>query len=350
MENTGQQKKKLSELDYAPLSQPVTKADIAAFRHSREPQQSWTKPLLRIGYIVIAVVAVVSLGLGFALLGHNSFSTSFMPLLVWISLISGVIYFARRALVARYRLLVRVDRFATRNGLQLKYDTAIAAYYPGMIFDEGRSRQVREVLIFPEMGEIGNYSYITGSGKNQTTHYWAYLKVKLPRKLPHMVLDAKKNNFFGKISNLTDTFDRSQTLSLEGDFNEHYTLYAPKQYERDALYIFTPDVMAKLIDNGSSYDMEVIDDELYLYRAGKIDLASELELKSLLAIVETIGTDLHDQTDYYADERVGDRTQNIIAASGARLKHGVNWVVVGFVILMILFYTFDLWGRLLFWR
>ena len=165
-----------------------------------------------------------------------------------------------------------------------------------------------------------------------------------------MVLDAKKNNMFGKISNLTDTFDRSQTLALEGDFNEYFTLYAPKQYERDALYVFTPDVMAKLIDNGAQFDMEVIDDELYIYKSGRIGLTDEAQLRSILSIFDTIAAELKDQTDYYADERVGDRAQNIVAVPGARLKHGVNWVVVAIVVAMFVFYTSDIWGYWLFRR
>jgi hypothetical protein len=350
MEHTGQQKKKLSGLDYTPLHQPVSDADIKAFRSARQPKHSWTKPLVIVGSIVIGIVILVAIFLGFILIKNNDFWTSFMPAMFWVFLVGLVIYFAKRALVARYKRLVRLDRFAVKNGLEFRYDAPMGLGNNGMIFDEGHSRKLNEGFFFPDMTELGNYEYVVGNGKNQNTHYWAYLKVRLPRKLPHMVLDAKKNNIFGKISNLTDTFDRGQVLSLEGDFNEHFTLYAPKQYERDALYVFTPDVMAKVIDSGSAYDMEVVDDELYLYRSGKINLASETELRSLLSIVEQIGTDLHDQVEYYADERVGDRAQNIVALEGARLKTGINWVVVVAVIIMTLFYTLDIWGPLVFPR
>lgn len=350
MENTGSQKKKLVELDYAPLSQPVTKADIAAFKLEHEPDNIWTKLLQRAGYVVIAIVAVVALGVGSALVSHNGSVFSFAPALFWFLIIAGVIYFASVAINVRYRFLVRLERFAKRNGIEFKYNTAIAAYYPGMIFDEGHSRQVNEVLVFPSLGEIGNYTYVTGSGKNRSVHNWAYIRVKLPRKLPHMVLDAKKNNIFGKFSNLTDTFDGSQTLALEGDFNDYFTLYAPKQYERDAFYVFTPDVMARLIDSGSGFDMEVIDDELFIYRANRFDLGSETELRTLLGIINVIGSELKDQTDYYADERVGDRAQNIVAAPGIRLKHGVNWLMVAVIVVVVLFQTFEFWGHFLSWR
>ena len=55
-----------------------------------------------------------------------------------------------------------------------------------------------------------------------------------------------------------------QRLSLEGDFDDHFTLYCPEEYERDALYLFTPDVMARLIDRVRGFDVEIIDDWLFL--------------------------------------------------------------------------------------
>jgi hypothetical protein len=102
--------------------------------------------------------------------------------------------------------------------------------------------------------------------------------------------------------------------------------------------------MAQLIDSGSAYDMEVVDDELYIYRSGRIDLGSEAELRQILAIVDAIGSDLREQTDYYSDERVGDRTQNIIASQGVRLKKGINWAVVVIVIFIIFFQAIEWFG------
>ena len=57
--------------------------------------------------------------------------------------------------------------------------------------------------------------------------------------------------------------NRAQRLSLEGDFDDYFTLYCPETYERDALYLFTPDVMARLIDRVRGFDVEIIDDWLF---------------------------------------------------------------------------------------
>ena len=82
--------------------------------------------------------------------------------------------------------------------------------------------------------------------------------------LPHIVLDSTGNNsVFG--SNLPVTFDADQLLGLEGDFDRHFSLYCPADYERDALYLFTPDIMARFIDNAAVLDVEIVDDWLFLY-------------------------------------------------------------------------------------
>src|SRR5690606_15087483 len=132
--------------------------------------------------------------------------------------------------------------------------------YPGSIFDIGNGRHsfgnYRRPFA-PEL-DIGSYRYTTGSGKNKSTHTWGYAAIKLPRKLPNMLLDARNNNsLFG--TNLPVSYRRDQVLSLEGDFDKYFTLYCPRQYERDALYVFTPDLMALLIDESAAFDVEIVD-------------------------------------------------------------------------------------------
>lgn len=323
--------KTVPDLNYSSLQQPVTEADIAAYRQLtgvKKAPSLWL--LLAIAAVIIGIITLA-----------NSGRAALLTVLFWVAMVGGFLCAIYYGLRLQEKNMARLYRFAKSNSLQFVHNKQDPDY-AGMIFNEGHTRVVEAAFILPSGVEIGNYQYVTGSGKNRSTHHWAYVKVGLPRKLPHMVLDAKKNNLFGKLSNLTDTFDSSQTLTLEGDFNDYFTLYAPKQYERDALYVFTPDVMARLIDSGSGFDMEVIDDELYIYRGNRFNLGSEAELRTLLGITSVIGTEFEDQTGYYADERVGDRTQNIIASPGTRLKHGANWIAICFVVVFVGGYVFSM--------
>ncbi len=159
----------------------------------------------------------------------------------------------------------RLDHFAHANAMT--YLPAIGSPpLPGMIFGQGGSRQASDVVRGdrPRFVEFANYRYTTGSGRNRTVHKWGYVAVKLDVPLPHIVLDAVGNNtLFG--SNLPASFDKDQRLSLEGDFDRFFSLYCPAGYERDALYLFTPDIMARFIDNAAALDVEIVDDWLFLY-------------------------------------------------------------------------------------
>jgi hypothetical protein len=234
-----------------------------------------------------------------------------------------------------------MKRFAEGNNATYSQDV-FAPVMAGMIFDEGHSRMLNDSLAFANGFEVGNYTYVTGTGKNSVSHAYTFVRVSLKRNLPHMVLDAKSNNFFG--SNLPDRFSDSQRLSLEGDFDKYFDVYVPQGYAKDALYVFTPDVMQVLVDRGSEHDIEVVGDELYIFRSGKLDLTSKEQLEDTLAIAEAISDELKDQSKRYVDERAkvenpmggiaGNGRIPEVAKNGRRLKEEIpvmTLVYIGFL-------------------
>lgn len=320
-------------LDYSILNQPVTRADIDTFKAvSAKPQNRIAVIAVFVALGIIALLFILMTTLGNAANPIGLAAAGMIGFIVFSAVIATRVNLKRRA---------KLYKFATINGLQFLYDVANPSYV-GMIFDEGDSRRINEAYVFADGTEIGNYQYSTGSGKNRHTHHWSYVRIKLARQLPHMVLDARKNNLFGNFTNLPDSFSRNQTMSLEGDFNEYFTLYAPKEYERDALYVFTPDVMAAVIDAGQAYDMEVIDDNLMLYSSDRGVLDSEDRLSALLAIITKIGNELRDQSDYYADERVGSRVANIVAEPGRRLKNSVSVTTIIAIVLIVIYHIINI--------
>lgn len=234
-----------------------------------------------------------------------------------------------------YRKLVanrlRLMAFARDN--QLVYVEELEKpTYPGVIFQTGSQRRIYDQFLGEANGEfeIGNYEYTVQHGKSSTTYRYGYIRIALERHVAHMLLDGKANNttvFNASFSNLPITMARDQTLELEGDFNEHFTLYAPKEYERDAYYIFTPDLMALLIDEAGKFDVEVIDDQLFVY-GKEFNFYDTATWQRIMAIIMTVGAKTISQTDYYADERVGNRTIDVVAEGGRRLRRGIPWSVV----------------------
>jgi hypothetical protein len=165
------------------------------------------------------------------------------------------------------------------------------------------------------------------------------MALHLDRKLPNMVLDSKANNGLFGGTNLPAYFDKKQVLSLEGNFNEYFTLYCPQQYERDALYVFTPDLMALLIDNAAPFDVEIVDDWMFVYSQTAFPSTAPGLYQRLFQIVDTVGAKTLTQTDRYVDERVGDFSANFVAPQGQRLKRGIS---VGAIIFIVLFLA--MWG------
>lgn len=329
-------------VDYMPLFVPVTKPEVKRFRQeSKQRRESWANGSLSSTGIAI-VVAVVGLWIVLGLAttigvtltridGVQDLPALALPLLGPILLIAIIAVFVRRALPAggRWEGLLRRTRFAAANGLQYVHKTT-APNYPGAIFNHGSARFAFGNYRRPSKPEldIGSYRYTTGSGKNKTTHTWGYVALRLPRKLPHMLLDAKGNNGLFGTSNLPSAFSRQQILSLEGDFDRYFTLYCPRQYERDALYVFTPDLMALLIDESAAFDMEIVENWMFLYRKGGLDTAHPATLQRVFRIIDTVGAKAQRRTERYADERIGDRDVDLVASQGLRLRRDYRAVVI----------------------
>jgi hypothetical protein len=131
---------------------------------------------------------------------------------------------------------------------------------------------------------------------------WSYVAVTLPVPLPHLLLDATAND--GRGGDLPASVRRGQRLSLEGDFDRHFRLYAPAEYERDALYLLTPDVMAALVDDAAGFDVEMVDSTLVFFRRELADFAEAAPWEAAGRILDGVGARIRRRAVRYRDERV----------------------------------------------
>lgn len=161
-------------------------------------------------------------------------------------------------------------------------------------------------------GELGGSQAWDGTDGLVTTSYstndvrtYGYMAMQLPRSMPQFVLDAKRNDLRG--SSVAMPIADGQHLSLEGDFDLNFLLYAPKGFERDALYVFAPDLMALLIDETGDFDVEILDDMLFVYSPGRFDASSAGLWERLARIRAVVGTKAISQTDRYDGPAEGRR-------------------------------------------
>lgn len=345
--------------DYSALTRPVPAAEVRQFR-AWARSTGWVDtarpPVSAARVIVIVVVGIVAFSIfgGFfsviaSLLLEGTpaagAASVVVPLLL-LALAGGLAVTAWRAWTgasATWEKRLRLREFAAaRNSTYTGY--LPAPPYPGMIFDIGSGRVAYD-SVRANTGrplDIANYRYTVRQGKSSTTYRWGYLALQLDRRLPHMVLDATSNNLiFG--STLPQSFGKDAVLSLEGDFDRYFTLYAPPEYGRDALYVFTPDLMALLIDESSAFDVEIVDDWMFVYSTKPFDLLQSAVWQRLDRIVETVGAKTLSQTGRYADERVADRSLNVVAPQGRRLRRRIGPAAVVVAVAAFAWLAFDLW-------
>jgi hypothetical protein len=335
-------------IDYSALGSPVSKQDITAYRAELAAKNpgatsgNWIAIVVVVSmlvlfgsmflFVIVPVVFTVSESGG----AGAGIAAVVVPIVFVAAIVGGIVLFAYQLNSTRFQRWVRLDRFAKANGLVFSPANP-NPNYPGAIFGHGHSRKSYEH--FRSASErflnFGNYRYTTGSGKNSTTHTWGFMALELDRSLPHMVLDSKANNGLFGGSNLPTVFSKDQVLSLEGDFDNYFTLYCPKEYERDALYVFTPDLMALCIDHAAPFDIEIIDRWMFVYSAMPFDMMYGGIYERLFGIVDTVGAKTLTQTDRYRDERVETFTANVVAPQGTRLKRGVSVgaIVIGALVL-----------------
>jgi hypothetical protein len=148
--------------------------------------------------------------------------------------------------------------------------------------------------------EFANYEVGSGAFSNQNTRFGGYCALQLSTHLPHIVLHARD----GRPDLLSTARPaNAQILSLEGDFDEHFTLWCPEGYERDALYLFTPDVMARLIDRVRDLDVEIIDDWLFLTSSRDLVTLDPEAWRGLIDATSALGEKV-DRWERWRDDRV----------------------------------------------
>ncbi|MCR2814456.1 hypothetical protein [Microbacterium jiangjiandongii] len=194
-----------------------------------------------------------------------------------------------RARIAQWRQTLT----ALANGLHPQPSSV--ATFPSLISHARRGVREYPRFVAPNL-EFGNLT----QQASRATH-WHYLALRLPAPLPHLILDSTANN--GAVSDLPGTVARNQRLSLEGDFDRWFHLYTPAEYERDALYLFTPDVMAAFIDDAAGYNVEIIDDTLVFFTSPAADFTTAQPWESVYAIVTGVAPRVARRALYYRDER-----------------------------------------------
>jgi hypothetical protein len=326
------------EFDFRPLATRYSRDQLRQFKKSRRVW--WTRRAQ-----VAAVVGSSFLILGFAFVEALLLATLWLtvstPAIIELgtlgTLASGallgllvfVTYLGARSLRRDisfgpgWQRIARLNSFAQRNGM-LYRPYVRGLRHAGSIFDSRGHGFASDVMVVTagRKIQIGNYRNFGATALDRSRSDWGYLLIELDRSMPHMMAIARANRGMNRQSIALGLL-RSQVLSLEGDFDKYFTLYSPKEYELDALYVFTPDLMALMIDRLASFDVEIVDNWFCLYAHKPFDLMDPATHQRLANIVQVVGRKATNQTLRYSDDRTAPDVDRV-APGGLRLRRGIT--------------------------
>ncbi len=141
--------------------------------------------------------------------------------------------------------------------------------------------------------EIGHLSSQVSAGHRAPTgRVHAYVVIRLPERLPHMILS------FGHLSRIfgvrvaPDQWHRSQRVEV--GFGRRARLFVVDGGEQLARALFTPEMVQLLQRVGRSYDIEIKDRCLYLFPSGSVAAGSERRWSEQRKLAEELAASMSD--------------------------------------------------------
>lgn len=134
-----------------------------------------------------------------------------------------------------------------------------------VMLKQGDRRYARHLLLKNNLDgyptRIFNYVFTVQAGKTSMPFYYTVFGFTFKGSFPHIYLDRNRS---GNVSAVT-----GERIPLPSAFEEKFKLYAPREYEIEALQIFTPDILNDLLEIDFKHDVEFVNQELLVFIDGE---------------------------------------------------------------------------------
>lgn len=188
------------------------------------------------------------------------------------------------------------------NGWQYK-DNSDVSNESGIMFKQGNGRMMNHYIngvIEGRQFRIFNYMFGIGSGEHRKIYKYTVFAFKFDGTFPHIYLNNKHNSYSVKTG---------EQVSLPSEFEKQFVLSAPRRHEIEALEIFTPDILSKLLDMKLIHDIEFVEQEMIIFADGVVSDFEKLEKEFNMAIeLENL---LDKKLDKFKFEKIGDMSHNL---------------------------------------
>jgi hypothetical protein len=274
-----------------------------------------------IGLLALVLIVVATIGEGAPDVVQAVMVQSVIgALMLFAGVICGWAWVRLRRRRPRPRVHHRLMGFAAANGMTYSPGPTKAAL--GSPFRRRGALNLYRVLRTPgERGvEFANYELVNATMENTAPQFGGYCALRLPVALPNILLQSEEGP--RRPLHTSAALRETQVLSLEGDFDRYFRLYCPEGYERDALYLFTPDVMARLVDHLRGLDVEIVDDWMFLITARDLITDRAERWGALAAAVDALD-DRIERWGRWRDERIA-RGEAVGPAGGPGAGQGIG--------------------------
>ena len=195
-----------------------------------------------------------------------------------------------------------LKEFAAANGYTFAKDGTVDETY-GTIFRMSDDQAISDLVSGTYAGcdlRMFLHEATIRHGRDSSRYDHTVIELDVHGQLPDLLMVNKHQRLKFMEPDFQELFGIKNIISLEGDFNEHFTLYAPDSMSVEALEVFSPDTMALMEDEARHYTVEFAGNRVYIYAVGYVSTVQDLTgmfalAKQLLAKIEPLSSRLtHD--------------------------------------------------------
>ncbi len=195
-----------------------------------------------------------------------------------------------------------LKEFAADNGYTFAKEGTVDKTY-GTIFRMSNEQTISDLVSGTFAGcdlRMFLHEATIRHGRESARYGHTVIELDVHGRLPDLLMVNKHQHLKLMEPDFQELFGIKNVISLEGNFNEYFTLYAPSEMSVEALEVFSPDTMELMEDESRHYTVEFAGNRVYIYAVGYISSAQDLTgmftlAKQLLAKIEPLSSRLvHD--------------------------------------------------------
>jgi hypothetical protein len=190
-------------------------------------------------------------------------------------------------------------QFALDNGWRSEKVQHAGSVLPPTIAGRGHSRVLSDVVSGTYSGnrfKSFTYTYTEGHGRLAVIYTQTIIQIVLHKPLPSFLLDS---SLAGVARDIPPNFIH---VSLEGNFDSSFKLYAPKESTTDVLSVLSPDIMQALILNNTLQDIQSENGSIWFVQHG--DTRRQPQLRALFIAIEGVMPEFYHRLKSYNATRV----------------------------------------------